>query len=398
MTTQVMKFRNSRKSVILTVFLGGSILLASCSSEKKNLQTVENYQVAMPIVADTSVTKDYVAEIQAVQNVELRSRVKGYLDKINVDEGKFVKRGQVLFALSNQEYKEALTKASAELKSAVADVKTSELELQNIKILVDKNVVSKTELELAQAKLDASHAKVEEATATESGAKLDLSYTLVKAPFDGVINRIPNKIGSLIDEGTLLTTISNINEVYAYFKVSEEEYLKFVEHNELGNQKEVSLLLADNRPYPYKGVIETVESEIEKETGNIAFRARFKNPELLLKHGASGKIQIAESLKNALLIPQKSTIDIQDKTFIYVLDKNNQVQMKSITPKFRLANYYVIENGDLGLKDQFVYEGLQMIKEGDKITPQLIKLNPGNEQTPLFGEKLENKQGHTPEI
>jgi RND family efflux transporter MFP subunit len=398
MTTQVMKFRNSRKSVILAVFLGGSLLLASCSSEKKNLQTAENYQVAMPIVADTSVTKDYVAEIQAVQNVELRSRVKGYLDKINVDEGKFVKKGQVIFVLSNQEYKEALSKASAELKSAIADVKTSELELQNVKILVDKNVVSKTELELAQAKLDASRAKVEEATATESGAKLDLSYTLVKAPYDGVINRIPNKIGSLIDEGTLLTTISNIDEVYAYFNVSEEEYLKFVKDNELGNQKEVSLLLADNQLYPYKGVIETVESEIEKETGNIAFRARFKNPELLLKHGASGKIQIAQTLKNALLIPQKSTIDIQDKTFVYVLDKNNQVQMKSITPKIRLANYYVIENGDLDSKDQFVYEGLQMIKDGDKINPQLIKLNPGNEQTPMFGEELEKKPAKTPEI
>ena len=147
-----------------------------------------------------------------------------------------------------------------------------------------------------------------------------------------------------------------------------------------------------------RSVIETVESEIEKETGNIAFRARFKNPELLLKHGASGKIQISETIKNALLIPQKSTIDIQDKTFVYVLDKNNQVQMKGITPKIRLANYYVIENGDLSSKDQFVYEGLQMIKDGDKINPQLIKLNPGNEQTPMFGQELSKKSSKTPEI
>lgn len=398
MTTQVIKFRNSGKAGILSILLGGSILFASCSAEKKNTQTAENYQVVEPIVADTSVVRDYVAEIQAVQNVELRSRVKGYLDKVNVDEGKFVKRGQVLFVLGNQEYKEALSKASAELKSAIADVKTSELELQNVKILVDKNVVSKTELELAEAKLDASKARVEEATATESGAKLDLSYTMVKAPFDGVINRIPNKIGSLIDEGTLLTTISNIDEVFAYFNVSEEEYLKFVKDNELGNQKEVSLLLANNEQYPYKGVIETVESEIEKETGNIAFRARFKNPEQLLKHGASGKIQISESINNALLIPQKSTIDIQDKTFVYVLDKNNQVRMKSITPKIRLSNYYVIEKGDLDASDKFVYEGLQMIKDGDKINPQLIKLNPSAEKTPLFGEELEKKPAKTPEI
>jgi len=399
MKMKILKFSNCRKSAVLLSFAGASVVFGACSSEKKENKTTENYQVTVPIVTDTSVVKDYVAEIQALQNVELRSRVKGYLDKINVDEGKFVKQGQTLFVISNQEYKEELSKSSAELKSAIADVKTSELELQNVKILVEKNVVSKTELDLAQAKLDALRAKVDEATANESGAKLNLSYTLIKAPFDGVINRIPNKVGSLIDEGMLLTTISNNKEVYAYFNVSEEEYLGYVKDNELNNQKEVSLVLADDQPYPYKGVIETVEGEIDKSTGNIAFRARFQNPDQLLKHGASGKIQISKTIKNALLIPQKSTVDIQEKTFVYVVDKNHQVQMRSITPKIRLSNYYIIEAGDLARTDQFVYEGLQQIKDGETINPQLIKLNTSKEQQPkLFGEKLSNKSGTAAKI
>jgi membrane fusion protein (multidrug efflux system) len=399
MKIQILKFSHCRKSAILLSLAGASVMFGACSSEKKENKTTENFQVTRPIVADTSVVKDYVAEIQALQNVELRSRVKGYLDRINVDEGKFVKQGQVLFVISNQEYKEELSKATAELKSAVADVKTSELELQNVKTLVEQKVVSKTELDLAQAKLDALRAKADEAAANESAAKLNLSYTTIKAPFDGIINRIPNKVGSLIDEGMLMTTLSNTKEVYAYFNVSEEEYLGYVKDNELGNQKEVSLVLADNQPYPYKGVIETVEGEINKSTGNIAFRARFQNPEQLLKHGASGKIQISKTIKNALLIPQKSTVDIQEKTFVYLLDKNNQVQMRSINPQVRLADYYIISNSDLDRNDQFVYEGIQQIKEGEKINPQFIKLRGATEpQEKLLGEELVNKSGNSAKI
>jgi RND family efflux transporter MFP subunit len=381
-----------RKTAILIVLAGASIMFDACSPKKKENKTVENYQVATPIITDTCVVKDYVAEIQALQNVELRSRVKGYLDKVNVDEGKPVRQGQVLFVISSLDYKEELSKATAELKSAIAEMKTSELELQNVKTLVDTKVVSKAELDLAQAKYDALKAKADEAVANESGAKLNLSYTVIRAPFDGVINRIPNKAGSLIDEGTLLTSISNTKEVYAYFNVSEEEYLAMAKDNELTSQKEVSLILADNQPYPYKGAIETIDGEINKSTGNIAFRAKFQNPDQLLKHGASGKIEITKNIKNAFLIPQKSTVDIQEKIYVYTVDKNNQVQMKNITPKIRLSNYYIVDESDLGRSEKFVYEGVQQITDGEKINPQLIRLNSGSEKQPrLLGEKINHK-------
>jgi len=383
-----LKKHSTKMMMALLMSAQTSFLLVSCAHEKKSEAAAENFPVTTPQVADAAVEQDYVAEIQALQNVELRSRVKGYLDHIYVDEGKTVQQGQPLFSISSQEYQEELTKASAELKSAIADVKTAEVELTNTKLLVDKNVVAQTELDLAQAKLDALKAKVDEATANESAARLNLSYTVIKAPFDGIINRIPYKAGSLIDEGTLLTTISNDKQMYAYFNVSEEEYLNFQKDSELNNNTQVSLVLADNQVYPLKGVIETVEGEIDKSTGNIAFRARFDNPNQILKHGASGKILITKTVKNAIMIPQKSTVEVQEKTYVYVVDKNNVVQMRSITPKARLENSYIVESG-LQPTDRIVYEGLLQLKDGEKIVPKTIAPELAeSQQTAISADKF----------
>lgn len=359
------------KNKFIYLIVCTAILLAACGPGKTKSNGEERFQVIHPLVADTIYKQEYVADIQVVQNVELRSRVKGFLDKIHVDEGSLVKEGQTLFSISNLEYKEALLKAKAQLKTAIAEAKMTELQLQNVKTLFDKNIVSKAELELAQAKLEARLAQVEEARSNESAASLNLSFTDIKAPFSGVINRILNKTGSLIAEGTLLTTISDNKQVFAYFNVSEKEYLEIVKEKEVNHQKEVILILADNQPYPYRGRIETLESEIDKSTGNHAFRARFDNPEQLLKHGASGKIQVTKKLKNVLLIPQKSTFEIQEKIYVYVVDTDNRVSMKNVVPEFRLPHLYVIESG-LKPSDRIIYEGIQQIKEGVKIIPELI--------------------------
>jgi|WetSurMetagenome_2_1015567.scaffolds.fasta_scaffold24508_2 RND family efflux transporter MFP subunit len=374
MTLRIPKSGYRHLSVKHITFFFVVTLLVSCSSNKKVSEQVDNYEVVKPIVTNTSVSTDYVAEIQALQNVELRSRVKGYLDKIYIDEGKFVKQGQILFSISSQEYQEELTKAQAELNSALSDVNTSQLELKNVKILVEQNIVSATELEIAQAKLEAAQARVDEAKANQSSATLNLSYTIIKAPFDGVVNRIPYKIGSLIDEGTLLTSISNDKEMYAYFNVSEKEYLDFQKDKEQMNNKEVSLILADGQEYKYKGIIETVDGEIDKSTGNIAFRAIFNNPNMLLRHGSTGKIVISKSVNNAIMIPQKSTFEVQERTYVYVVDSDNIVKLRSITPQYRLEDMYIVSQG-LEPDDQFLYEGLQLVKEGDKIIPHPMNLS-----------------------
>jgi RND family efflux transporter MFP subunit len=346
---------------------------ASASNEKDN-NSLEKFPVIQPTVMDTVFVKDYVAEIQSIQNVELRARVKGFIEKIHIDEGKPLQAGQVLFTMSSREFKEELLKANAQLKSAIAELKAIEVEIKNTKLLVDESVVSKSELEVAQAKKEAIQAKIEEAKSAIAVANLNLSFTQVRAPFSGVINRIPNKIGSLVEEGTLLTTLSNNKEVFAYFNVAEKEYLDFIRQNELGKQNQVSLLLADNQPFNYKGTIETTENEIDKSTGNLAFRARFANPQQLLKHGASAKVLMTHDLKNVLVVPQKSTFEVQDKINVYVIDAQNVVHIKSFVPRLRMPHLYVVESG-LSADDKIIYEGIQMVKEGDKISPQYIQAN-----------------------
>lgn len=318
-------------------------------------------------------THDYVAHIQSLQHVELRTRVKGYIEKIHVDEGDSVKDGQILFSISRKEYEVNLLKTKAMQKSAIADAKTAELDLQNVKILVEKNIVSKTALEMAQAKLDAFRAKVDEAQSQVTSAKLNLSYTVIKAPFDGIIDRIPNKVGSLVDEGTLLTTISDNTRVFAYFNVPEKEYLEFTTIMDSGKENDVVFVLANNQIHKYKGCIETVAGKIDKTTGNIAFRASFPNPDLLLKHGSSGEVRIIKEERGALIIPQKATFEIQDKIYVFTVDSDNIVKMRSVVPKLRVPQLYVIESG-LSSNDRIVYEGIQLVKEGDKIIPEMVPM------------------------
>jgi RND family efflux transporter MFP subunit len=356
----------------LLLCIGISISISSCKSKNnKDVTQPEKYKVTSPLIADTVFTKEYVAEIQSVQNVELRARVKGFIEKIYVDEGQYVTAGQVLFTLSSRAFKEDLLKANAQLKAVIADLKTVEVEIKNAQILTDKNVISKGELEMLLAKKDAVQAKIEEAKSDIALANLNLSFAQVRAPFSGVINLLPNKTGSLVDEGTLLTTISNNREVYAYFNVAEKDYLDYVTSSEKDNSKVVSLVLANNTTFSHKGIIETTESEFDKSTGNIAFRAKFPNPQNLLKHGASGKVLVNTALKNAMLIPQKSTFEIQGNVYVFAVDKNNTVQMRKVVPAYRLPQLYVISSG-IASGEHFIYEGIQTVKEGDKVETEPV--------------------------
>jgi membrane fusion protein (multidrug efflux system) len=322
-----------------------------------------------------SLPVEYVSNIHAIRNVEIRARVQGYLDHIYVDEGKFVSKGQPLFEINDQEYRQHLEQAKAVLKSQLAEATLHELEVKRIRMLVDKDVVSSTELEIAQSKHTAMLAKVDQARAEVKNAEIKLSMTVIKAPFDGIIDRINYKTGSLIDEGTLLTTVSDLSEMYAYFNVSEKEYLKYLKNG--GNNKDeeiVELKLADGTMYAHKGIIETMEGEFDPGTGSIAFRAKFPNPQNLLKHGSSGTVLLTNVLEEAVVVPQKATLEIQDKTFVYVVDKDNLIKMQSFTPRSRFSQYYVVKAG-LKEGDKVVYEGIQSIKDKMRITPDPIRMD-----------------------
>lgn len=376
MSPLLFTYLNHLKKMKLFYFIiGSTILFSACSSSNDQKQQAETFPITNVIRLDTSIYTDYVADVHAIQNVEIRARVKGYLEKFHVDEGVYVKEGQLLFSINNKEYVEELAKTKAMYKSAMAEVKAAELELKNTLLLADKKIVSGTEIEIAKNKLEAQKAKMEEVLSDQASVQLRLSNTEIRAPFNGIINRIPHKIGSLIDEGTLLTSISENDEVYAYFDVSEKEYLNYARNllKDSVESKHVTLILADGFEHPTKGKIETIEGIIDERTGNIAFRARFKNPNKILKHGSSGKVRLQKKHLNELVIPQKSTYEIQDKLYVYVVDKNNVVSMRRIETKFRLPHLYIISSG-LAENERIVYEGIQSIKDGMTINPQSLKM------------------------
>lgn len=361
------------KKNALVLSIGAMIILASCSTNTKT-ETENKFQVIHPLVMDTSYQTEYVAEINALQNVEVRTRIKGFVENIYVDEGQTVRQGQVLFTVSSKEYQQYLQKAKALFQNAVAELKSAEIELENTQHLLNKNIVAKTELEMMKAKVDALKAKVAEAQSEKEQTELNLSFAEIKAPFDGIINRIPNKVGSLVEEGTLLTTISNNKEMFAYFNVSEKDYLDYAVSTEQGKSKEVSLMLANNTLYTHKGIIETTESEFDKNTGTIAFRAKFPNPKNILRHGATGKILVTNVLKNAMLIPQKSTFDRQENLCVFVVDSLGTVQVRKITPLLRLPHLFAVGSG-LSPQDKILYEGVQLVKEGDKISTETVSFS-----------------------
>lgn len=345
------------KKLLMLVSIGALLTFNSCTTKEKEKEEIAQYTITSPVIKDTIYTKEYVAQIQSLQNVEIRAQEKGYLETLHVDEGANVKAGQLLFNIMPKLYE-------ADYRKAKADARVASLELQNTKALADKNIVSKSEMAMAQAKLD-------EANADLSMAETHLSFTNIKAPFDGTIDRIHFKKGSLIDEGGLLTTISNNKEIYAYFNMSEAEYLDYKTRAKNDSNSAVSLLLSNNELHKYKGVVETVESEFDNSTGNIAFRAKFPNPELLLKHGETGKVQMTVPVKNAMIIPQKATYEIQDKTYVYVVDKNNVVKSRNIVIKQELPNIYIVQSG-ISPDDKILLEGVQTVKEDDKVKTKFL--------------------------
>jgi membrane fusion protein (multidrug efflux system) len=340
------------KRIIVLSGIFALLCLTSCTTKKQEKEEVVKYNVTNPVIIDTSFTKQYVSQIRSVRNIEIRTQERGFLQNIYVDEGQFVKAGQLLFRIMPGLYQADLLKAQAEAKGA-------EIELQNAKTLADKNIVSKNEQALAQAKLEQARAEV-------ALAKLHLSFTEIRAPFDGTIDRIPKKLGSLIDEGELLTSLSDNSKMFAYFNVSEPEYLEYQNNVKDRANSVVRLLLANGELLKYKGKVEVIESEFDSETGNIAFRAIFPNSDKLLKHGETGKVMMSVPIRNGLIIPQKATYEIQDKKYVFVVDKNNVLSSREITIKGEIPDLYVVESG-ITANDKILLEGIQKVKDGDKI-------------------------------
>ena len=346
-----------RKNIVI-IGMCALLVNTSCQHAEHEKEEEVKFLVTRPLKKDTLITRDYVCQIHAIQHIELRAMEKGFLENIYVDEGQFVKKGQQMFKIMQQMY-------NAELQKAQAETNFAEIEYQNTKQLSEKNVVSPNELALAKAKLD-------KAKAEQSLAQTHLQFTDIKAPFDGIMDHFQVRLGSLINEGDLLSTLSDNSEMWVYFNVPESEYLNYKAHATEENLLKVNLLMANNSMFEYPGVVTAIEADFNNETGNIAFRATFPNPKSLLRHGETGNIQMGIPLKGAIIIPQKATYEVLEKKFVYVIDKDNKVKSREITVAAELPHIFIISKG-LKENDKILLEGLRQVVENEKIEYKFVK-------------------------
>ncbi|GAO44401.1 efflux RND transporter periplasmic adaptor subunit [Flavihumibacter petaseus] len=361
----------------LHVLIGGAIILQCACSAKGHPDNNKQELLKLPVVTvqqlDTLMVKSYVADLQALQNVEIRAKIQGFLEEIMIDEGQAVTKGQPLFRINDAELRNQVSQANALVQNAEAEAETARLEETRVKKLVEKNIISASELSLAAAKVKSAEARVQEAKGHAENARIRLSYAFIRSPFTGVIDRLPFKVGSLVDEGSLLTTISNLDAIYAYFNVSENEYLHFMKSKEENKPSlnDIGLTLADGSRYPQTGVVETMESIFDEKTGSIAFRAKFPNPDRILKHGATGKVSLTRNVADVMMVPQKAVFEIQDKNYVFVMDSQHTVKMRDIRANGRMDQYLLVADG-LQPGETIVSEGIQQIRDGSVIQPRYI--------------------------
>lgn len=373
---------------IVSVLTGISlvVLLNNCttSSGKSDMQPS---LPSLPVITLSNVSattyREFPATIEGKVNVEIRPQVDGYLEHIYVDEGAYVKKGQLLFKVNDRPYREQLANATASHLAAQANLQKAQLEVDRLTPLVKNNVVSEIQLKTAQSNLQSANANVSQAQAMVSNAQINLSYTLIKAPVSGYIGRIPMKIGSLVGRGETqpLTVLSDIKEVYAYFSMSEIDFLQFKEttpgntlEEKLKNLPAVELVLVDDSAYPEKGKIETVEGQFDKTMGAISFRASFPNVKGLLRSGNTGRVRIPTAHNNVLAVPQEATFELQDKLLVFVVADSNKVVSKPILVEDQNTHYYFVSDG-VKAGDKIVYAGLNRLRDGAVIKPDLVSMD-----------------------
>jgi membrane fusion protein (multidrug efflux system) len=304
------------------------------------------------------VVREFVAQIHSSRNIEVRAIERGYLESVKVREGQKVQEGELMFKILPVLYQ-------AELKRAEAEAKAATVEYDNTKRLTDSKIVSDTELAIAEAKLEKARAEV-------NLAQTHLGFTEIKAPFTALVDRLHLRNGSLVDEGDLLTTLSDNSEVWVYFNVPETDYLEYASHPQPEERQTVRLIMANGRTFEHPGRINAIEAEFNSETGTIAFRADFPNPKGLLRDGETGNIRMEKVVKDALLIPQKATFEILDHHYVFVLGKDDVLTQQRIHISEEIEDLFIVTSG-LNPEDRIVLEGLRQAKAGEKAVHEFLE-------------------------
>ena len=380
---RIMVVHCSRKTGIVALLF--AMLLYSCGEKKKPLNdtTPKDYAVLTLQPRPATTFDDYPATIQGEEIVEIRPMVDGYLESIYVPEGATVKKNQLLFKIKNPQYDQAVITANAAIKIAVADVNAAKMDVEKVRPLVEKDIVSKYELESAQYTLQSKEAVLAQAYATLANAKTNVGYTILRSPQKGVIGSIPYKMGALVSTtNTLpLTILSNIDNIYAYFSMNEKELLSFSNNwdgntmqEKLNHLPSATLLLADGTVYDKKGKLETASGLINTQTGTAGFKAIFSNPSGIIRSGASATIRMYRTVNSALLVPQSASYELQDKRFVYILTKDNRVLSIPIVAKPTNDGQFLIVLNGLMKGDKIIVNGSNL-KDSTLVKPKPINVD-----------------------
>ena len=314
---------------------------------------VHKITATSPMAKDVIITQEYVCQIHSQRHIDVRALDDGYLEAIPIKEGQSVRAGALMFQIVPVLYK-------AELAAEVAERDLAQLELGYTQTLADKQGVSQKEVQLYKAKLARSQAKVDLAQAK-------LNFAAVKAPFDGIIDRLKEQQGSLVKEGDKLTELSDNSLMWVYFNVTEKRYLEYMAETGQNKQSpDIELMLANHAKFPQIGKIGAIEANFNNETGNIAFRADFANPDGLLRHGQTGTVLINRTLKGAIVIPQRATFENLAKRYVYVIDKDDKVHQREIVIEHELDDVFVVGK-ELDVNEKIVLEGIRQVREGEKV-------------------------------
>ncbi len=352
----------------------------------------KTYEVIQLQPQSTTLFKDYPSTLEGEQTVEIRPKIAGYIDEILVDEGAYVKKGEVLFHLFANDIRASVRSAEAQVKVAEADVASAKINLEKTRPLVDKNIISKFELESVESTLQAKEAQLAQAKAMLANAQASLQYTVITSPASGYIGNFPYRVGSLVSStiNSPLTTVSNTSNMYAYFAMNEKEFLAMIKNLEGNNlQKkleklpDVLLVMADNSLYEFPGQVETASGLVDIQTGAVNMRATFPNPKGILRSGGSGSVRIPRHIDSAIIIPQKATYELQNKHFVYVVGSDNKVKNTEIEVLVgNLKDSYVVTNG-LKTGDKIVIEGIASLQNDQLINPKVVEAKDLSENMSL---------------
>lgn len=376
--------------IFIVVFI--TFYLVSCGSDEQSKQFVPEIQVYKIVAEDVPIYQEFVGQVYGLKDIPIRARVEGFLEGIHFEEGRPVKKGQLLYTIESQQYEAEVAAKMSLLAEAKTLLVNAESELNRIRPLAKINAVSQSDLDAAVAQFEASQASVEAAEANLRAAKIQLSYTTIYSPIAGIIGKTKAKVGDFVGREpnpVILNVVSRIDVILVEFFITESQYLLFA--RELNKNKEMKqvkseetsleLILSDGSIHNYKGKYEFVDRDVDPTTGAILVQTSFPNPDGIVRPGQFARIKaLVRTKKDGILIPQRSVMEMQGIHNVYIVNKDNKVELRRIKVGPTIGSFWLVEEG-LKNGEKVIYEGLQKVKPGMTVNPVLAKVDQNKNET-----------------